>query len=82
MTRRIRSELIGTVVAVPAGDIEDQASGTRQVGRRLPACRLVTQTEPNPIGDPKQRIRIVEFAPCAYRPLISPDPFGPGLVSD
>ena len=53
---------------VPAGDIEDQASGTRQVGRRLLACGLVAQTEPGPIGDAKQRIRILEFAPCAYRP--------------
>src|SRR5258708_13758 len=67
---------------VPAADIEDQASGTRQVGRRLLACRLATQTEPGPIGDTKQRIRILEFASCAYRPLISPDPFGSGLVSD
>ena len=30
----------------------------------------------------KQRIRNLEFASCAYRPLISPDPFGSGLVSD
>src|SRR5216683_395876 len=67
---------------VPAGDIEDQASGTRQVGRRLLACRLATQIEPGPIGDAKQRIRNLEFASCAYRPLISPDPFGSGLVSD
>ncbi len=44
--------------------------------------RLATQTEPGPIGDTKQRIRILEFASCAYRPLISPDPFGSGLVSD
>ena len=36
---------------VPAGDVEDQASGTRQVGRCLLACGLVAQTEPNPIGD-------------------------------
>jgi len=64
---------------VPAGDVEDQASGTRQVGRRLLACRLVTQTEPGPIGDAKQRIRNLEFASWAYRPLISPDPFGSGL---
>src|SRR6266513_2050281 len=67
---------------VPAGDVEDQASSTRHVGRRLLACRLVTQIEPGPIGDAKQRIRNLEFAYCAYRPLISPDPFGSGLVSD
>src|SRR6202166_350609 len=67
---------------VPAGDVEDQASGTRQVGRRLLARRLVTQTEPGPIGDAKQRIRNLEFASCSYRPVISPDPFGSGLVSD
>ena len=67
---------------IPAGDVEDQASGTRQVGRRLLACRIVTQNEPGPIGDAKQRIRNLEFASCAYRPLISPDPFGSGLVSD
>jgi hypothetical protein len=59
-----------------------QASGTPQVGRRLLACWPVTQTEPGPIGDAKQRIRILEFASCTYRPLISPDPFGSGLVSD
>jgi len=67
---------------VPAGDVEDQASGTRQIGRRLLACRLATKIEPGSIGDAKQRIRNLEFASCAYRPLISPDPFGPGLVSD
>jgi len=67
---------------VPAGDVENQASGTRQIGRRLLACRLATKIEPGPIGDAKQRIRNLEFAFCAYRPLISPDPFGSGLVSD
>src|SRR6202022_2744081 len=46
---------------VPAGDVEDQASGTRQVGRRVLACRLVTQNEPGPI-DAKRRIRNLEFA--------------------
>src|SRR6202030_4286655 len=37
---------------VPAGDVEDQASGTRQVGRRLLACRLrdVVNTVPAPGG--------------------------------
>jgi integrase len=29
---------------VPAGDVKDQASGTRQVGRCLLACRLAAQT--------------------------------------
>src|SRR6516165_8864264 len=58
---------------VPAGDVKDQASGTRQIGRRLLACRLATQIEPGSIGDAKQRIRNLEFASCAYRPLISPD---------
>jgi hypothetical protein len=67
---------------VPAGDVEDQASGTRQVGRCVLGCRLVTQTEPGPIGDAKQRIRNLEFASCAYRSLIFPDPIGSGLVSD
>src|SRR5207249_1534393 len=67
---------------VPAGDVEDQAAGTRQVGRRVFACRLVTQTEPGPIGDVKRRILNLEFASCAYRPLISPDSLGPSLVSD
>jgi hypothetical protein len=67
---------------VPAGDVEDQAAGTRQVGRCLLACGLVAQTEPSPIGDAMQRIPSLEFASVAYRPLISPDLSGSGLVSD
>src|SRR5229473_5618447 len=47
----------------------------------LPAG-LLPKSKPGPIGDAKQRIRNLEFASCAYRPLISPDPFGSGLVSD
>ena len=65
-----------------AGDIEDQASCTGQVGRWHPACGLVAQTESDPIGDALQRIRYVELVFGAYRPLISPDPLGSGLVSD
>ena len=48
----------------------------------LLACGLVAQTEANPIGDVMRRIRHVESAFCAYRPLISPDLSGSGLVSD
>ena len=70
------------VAAADVIDVEDQASGTRQIGRRLLACRLAAKIEPGSIGDARQRIRNLEFASCAYRPLISPDPFGPGLVSD
>jgi len=67
---------------VPAGDIEDQASGPRQVGRRILACRLFAQIESGPVGDAMSPIRSSEFASGAYRPLISPDSFRSGLVSD
>jgi hypothetical protein len=67
---------------VPAGDIEDQASGARQVGRRILACGLFAQIQSGPVGDAMPPIRSSEFASGAYRPLISPDSFRSGLVSD
>src|SRR5215469_10861219 len=65
-----------------AGDIEDQASRSRQIGRRLFAWGLVTQAQPASMNASSLRITNGEPAFGAYRPLTSPDLFGSVLVSD
>ena len=67
---------------VLAGDIEDEASSTGQIGRCDPAGGLPAETEPSSIGGALQRVRSRELGFGAYRPLISPDSLGPRLVSD
>src|SRR6516162_4023844 len=65
-----------------AGYIKDQASGPRQIGRRLFAWGLVTQAQPASMNASSLRITNGEPAFGAYRPLISPDLFRSVLVSD
>jgi len=65
-----------------AGNFEDQAFSSRQVGRCLLTGGLVAQTYPAPISGSSLRGsgRKVTFG--SYRPLISPDSFRSGLVND
>jgi len=65
-----------------AGYIKGQASGPRQIGRRLFAWGLVTQAQPALMNASSLRITNGEPAFGAYRPLISPDFFRSVLVSD
>ncbi len=58
---------------VPAGDIEDQALGTGQIGRRDFADGYFAEDKPNPMNAACERFRIGPFSSGAYRPLTSPD---------
>ena len=49
-------------------DIEDQAFGAGQTGRRYFA-----EDKPNPMNAVCERFRMVTFSSGAYRPLTSPD---------
>ena len=65
-----------------AGDVEDQASSPRQIGRRLFACGLVAEDKSASMSASSLRVLLGEPAFGAYCPLISPDFFGSVLVSD
>ena len=58
---------------VPAGDIEDQALGTRQTSRRDFADGYFAKDKPNPVSVVCERFRMAPFSSGAHRPLISPD---------
>ena len=58
---------------VPAGDIEDQAIGTGQIGRCDSADGPLAENKPNPMSDVSERFRMGPFSSGAYRPLTSPD---------
>jgi len=67
---------------IPAGDVEDEASCARQIGRCDPGCGVLAETEPGAIGGAYCEVR----AGNSRLPLIvtsySLDPSGAGLVSD
>src|SRR6266404_3078040 len=58
---------------VPAGDIEDQTFGTRQVGRCHSADGYFAEDKPNPMSDVSERFRMGTFSFGAYRPLTAAD---------
>jgi hypothetical protein len=58
---------------VPAGDIEDQTLGTRQIGRRDFADGYFAEDKPNPMSAACDCSRVGPFSLGAYRPLTSPD---------
>ena len=58
---------------VPASDIEDQAFGTGQIGRRDLADGYFAEDKPNPMNAICERFRVGPFSSGAYRPLTSPD---------
>ena len=58
---------------VPAGDIEDQTLGTRQIGRRDFADGSFAEDKPNPMSAACDCSRVGPFSLGAYRPLTSPD---------
>ena len=58
---------------VPAGDIEDQTLGTRQIGRRDFADGSFAEDKPNPMSAVWNRSGMGPFSFGAYRPLTSPD---------
>src|SRR5437763_16898412 len=58
---------------VPAGDIEDQTLGTRQIGRRDLADGYFAEDKPNPMNAVWNRSGMGPFSFGAYRPLTSPD---------
>jgi len=58
---------------VPAGNLEDQTLGARQIGRCYFADGYFAEDKPNPISDDCDGSRMGPFSLSAYRPLISPD---------
>jgi len=58
---------------IPAGNIEDQALGTGQIGRRYFADGYFAEDKPNPMSAVWNRSRMGPFSFGAYRPLTSPD---------
>ena len=58
---------------VLAGNIEDQALGTGQIGRRDFADGYFAEDEPNPMSAVWNRSGMGPFSFSAYRPLTSPD---------
>ncbi|HEY4764383.1 MAG TPA: hypothetical protein VIH75_11955 [Candidatus Sulfotelmatobacter sp.] len=58
---------------VPAGDIEDQTLGTRQIGRRDFADGSFAEDKPNPMSAVWNRSGMGPFSFSAYRPLTSPN---------
>jgi hypothetical protein len=58
---------------VPAGDIEDQTIGARQIGRRYLADGHFTEDKPDPMNSIWERFWMGTFSSSAYRPLTSPD---------
>ena len=58
---------------IPAGNIEDQALGTGQIGRRYFADGYFAEDKPNPMSAVWNRSRTGPFSFGAYRPLTSPD---------
>jgi hypothetical protein len=58
---------------VPAGNLEDQTLGARQIGRCYFADGYFAEDKPNPISDVCDGSRMGPFSFGAYRPLTSPD---------
>ena len=58
---------------IPAGNIEDQALGTGQIGRRYFADGYFAEDKPNPMSAVWNRSRMERLSFGAYRPLTSPD---------
>ena len=58
---------------VLAGNIEDQALGTGQIGRRDFADGYFAEDEPNPMSAVWNRSGMGPFSFSSYRPLTSPD---------
>ena len=58
---------------VLAGNIEDQAPGAGQTGRRDFADGYLAEDKPNPMNAVDGRFRMEPFSSSAYRPLTSPN---------
>jgi len=58
---------------VPAGNLEDQTLGARQIGRCYFADGYFAKDKPNPISDVCDGSQMGPFSLSAYRPLTSPD---------
>ena len=56
-----------------AGDIQDQAVGTGQIGRRYFSDGDLAEDKPNPMSAAWNRSGMGPFSFGAYRPLTSPD---------